>query len=211
MDLNTITAVARPKVRSELPVWAAGDAWLAGGTWLFSEPQTHLNRLIDLTSLGWPPARVLARVSAAIAEEEGPDGELDARFCTMALATLTPAARSAEVLLALGGHPRPMMVTQRGEVTEVGVPGSLLGVLDDPELVRVGGKHGRTPAQVALRWHLQRGDVVFPKTTHRERMAENLSLFDFELADDDMTAIEALDRGLRTGPDPDEFNWVPED
>jgi CO/xanthine dehydrogenase FAD-binding subunit len=54
MDLNTITAVARPKARSELPVWAAGDAWLAGGTWLFSEPQVQLSRLIDLAALGWP-------------------------------------------------------------------------------------------------------------------------------------------------------------
>jgi CO/xanthine dehydrogenase FAD-binding subunit len=54
MDLNTITAVARPKARSELPVWTAGDAWLAGGTWLFSEPQAHLSRLIDLAALGWP-------------------------------------------------------------------------------------------------------------------------------------------------------------
>lgn len=54
MDLNTITAVARPKARSELPVWAAGDAWLGGGTWLFSEPQAHLNRLIDLATLKWP-------------------------------------------------------------------------------------------------------------------------------------------------------------
>jgi CO/xanthine dehydrogenase FAD-binding subunit len=54
MDLNTITAVARPKARSELPAWTAGDAWLAGGTWLFSEPQAHLRRLIDLAALGWP-------------------------------------------------------------------------------------------------------------------------------------------------------------
>jgi CO/xanthine dehydrogenase FAD-binding subunit len=54
MDLNTIKEVARPGARSELPVWAAGDAWLAGGTWLFSEPQVHLNRLIDLTDLKWP-------------------------------------------------------------------------------------------------------------------------------------------------------------
>jgi len=54
MDLNTINAVARPKARSELPIWAAGDAWLAGGTWLFSEPQAHLRRLIDLTELKWP-------------------------------------------------------------------------------------------------------------------------------------------------------------
>jgi CO/xanthine dehydrogenase FAD-binding subunit len=54
MDLNTINEVARPQARIELPVWTAGDAWLAGGTWLFSEPQVHLTRLIDLTDLKWP-------------------------------------------------------------------------------------------------------------------------------------------------------------
>jgi len=54
MDLNTITAVAHPQTRAQLPVWTAGDAWLAGGTWLFSEPQVHLSRLIDLTDLKWP-------------------------------------------------------------------------------------------------------------------------------------------------------------
>src|SRR5712691_6982527 len=54
MDLNTITEVAHPKTRAQLPVWTAGDAWLAGGTWLFSEPQTHLTRLIDLNDLKWP-------------------------------------------------------------------------------------------------------------------------------------------------------------
>jgi CO/xanthine dehydrogenase FAD-binding subunit len=54
MDLNTITTVAHPQTRAQLPVWTAGDAWLAGGTWLFSEPQAHLTRLIDLTDLKWP-------------------------------------------------------------------------------------------------------------------------------------------------------------
>ena len=54
MDLNTITAVAHPTTRDQLPDWTAGDAWLAGGTWLFSEPQDHLKRLIDLTDLKWP-------------------------------------------------------------------------------------------------------------------------------------------------------------
>jgi len=58
MDLNTITAVIRPKSRAELPRWQAGDAWLAGGTWLFSEPQVHLSRLIDLTDLRWPPLTI---------------------------------------------------------------------------------------------------------------------------------------------------------
>jgi CO/xanthine dehydrogenase FAD-binding subunit len=54
MDLNTVSEVARPRTRDQLPVWTAGDAWLAGGTWLFSEPQVHLTRLIDLTDLKWP-------------------------------------------------------------------------------------------------------------------------------------------------------------
>ena len=54
MDLNTLSEVARARTRDQLPVWAAGDAWLAGGTWLFSEPQAHLTRLIDLTDLKWP-------------------------------------------------------------------------------------------------------------------------------------------------------------
>jgi CO/xanthine dehydrogenase FAD-binding subunit len=54
MDLNTIKEVAHPQVREQLPVWTAGDAWLAGGTWLFSEPQAHLTRLIDLTDFKWP-------------------------------------------------------------------------------------------------------------------------------------------------------------
>jgi CO/xanthine dehydrogenase FAD-binding subunit len=58
MDLNTIIAVAHPQTRSELPVWTPGDAWLAGGSWLFSEPQVHLSRLVDLTDLKWPALTV---------------------------------------------------------------------------------------------------------------------------------------------------------
>src|SRR6478736_1173150 len=58
MDLNTISAVAHPTTRDQLPVWTAGDAWLAGGTWLFSEPQVHLTRLIDLADLKWPALTV---------------------------------------------------------------------------------------------------------------------------------------------------------
>ena len=60
MDLNTVSEVAHPQTRSGLPVWTAGDAFLAGGTWLFSEPQAHLRRLIDLTDLNWPPLTIHA-------------------------------------------------------------------------------------------------------------------------------------------------------
>jgi len=63
--------------------------------------------------------------------------------------------------------------------------------------------HGKTPAQVVIRWHLQRGHIVFPKSNRRERMAENFDVFGFELTPDEMAAIDGLDRGLRLGPDPE--------
>jgi CO/xanthine dehydrogenase FAD-binding subunit len=66
MDLNTIKEVAHPRSRDQLPVWTAGDAWLAGGTWLFSEPQVHLTRLIDLTDFEWP-ALTVSETSLTIA------------------------------------------------------------------------------------------------------------------------------------------------
>lgn len=58
MDLNTITEIARPRQRAQLPVWQPGDAWLAGGTWLFSEPQPQLTRLVDLADLCWPALEI---------------------------------------------------------------------------------------------------------------------------------------------------------
>ncbi|HEV7726347.1 MAG TPA: aldo/keto reductase [Modestobacter sp.] len=82
-------------------------------------------------------------------------------------------------------------------------------VLDDPAIVRVAERVGRTPAQVTLRWHVQRGDIVFPKSVTRSRVEENFALFDFELSEDDMREITALDRNERTGPDPDTFNYIP--
>ena len=62
---------------------------------------------------------------------------------------------------------------------------------------------------MTLRWHIQRGDIVFPKSVTRERVEENLDIFDFELSDDDMAAITGLNRDERTGQDPDTFNPVP--
>jgi 2,5-diketo-D-gluconate reductase A len=82
-------------------------------------------------------------------------------------------------------------------------------VLDDPTIVRVADRVGKTPAQVTLRWHVQRGEIVFPKSVTRSRVEENFAIFDFELSDDDMREISSLDRGERTGPDPDTFNYIP--
>jgi diketogulonate reductase-like aldo/keto reductase len=82
------------------------------------------------------------------------------------------------------------------------------GLLDDPVLARIAAKHGRTPAQVVLRWHLQLGNVVIPKSVTPSRIAENIAVFDFTLDDEDMAAIAGLDNGGRIGPDPAVFAWM---
>ena len=101
---------------------------------------------------------------------------------------------------------------QHGIVTQAWSPLAQGAVLTDPAITAIAARLGRTPSQVVLRWHIQRGDVVFPKTVSPERMRENLDLFTFELETDDMTALAALDRGEagRTGPHPDTFDWVPD-
>lgn len=99
--------------------------------------------------------------------------------------------------------------TDHDIVTEAWSPIAQGDVVGDETLVRIGERHGKSAAQVTLRWHLQRGDIVFPKSTTPERVEENFDLFDFELPQEDMAEIDALDRGDRKGPDPDEFNWIP--
>ncbi|TDW28678.1 aldo/keto reductase [Cryobacterium psychrophilum] len=96
-----------------------------------------------------------------------------------------------------------------GIVTEAWSPLAQGGVLGDPVITAIADRVGRTAAQVTLRWHLQRGDVVFPKSVTRARVDENFALFDFELTDGDLASITALNRDERTGPNPDEFNYIP--
>jgi 2,5-diketo-D-gluconate reductase A len=83
--------------------------------------------------------------------------------------------------------------------TEAWAPLARGAVADDPVITEISKRIGRTPAQTALRWHIQRGDIVFPKSVTPSRIRENFEIFDFELGDDDMAAITALDRGGRPG------------
>lgn len=84
-------------------------------------------------------------------------------------------------------------------------------VLKEPAAIRIADARGISPAQVVLRWHIQRGDIVFPKSVTPERIQSNFELFDFELDNADMDDISALDKGEagRTGPNPDTFDYVP--
>jgi 2,5-diketo-D-gluconate reductase A len=100
---------------------------------------------------------------------------------------------------------------EHGIVTEAWSPIAQGGVLEDSTITQIADSVGKTPAQVVLRWHIQRGDIIFPKSVTPSRMQENFELFDFELGSDDMDAISGLDRGEdgRTGPNPDTFAYIP--
>jgi 2,5-diketo-D-gluconate reductase A len=101
---------------------------------------------------------------------------------------------------------------EHGIATEAWSPIAQGQVLDDPVVTRIAEAAGKTPAQVVLRWHIQRGDIVFPKSVTPQRIKENFALFDFELSDADIDALSGLDKGEpgRTGPSPDTFDYIPD-
>ena len=98
---------------------------------------------------------------------------------------------------------------EQGIATEAWSPlGQGKGLLEVPAIVAIAQKHGRTPAQVVLRWHLQLGNVVIPKSVTPSRIKENIEVFDFSLDTEDLAAISALNEDRRLGPDPATFNMA---
>ena len=100
---------------------------------------------------------------------------------------------------------------RHGVLTEAWSPIAQGKVVDDDTIGKIASLVGRTPAQVTLRWHVQRGDIVFPKSMNADRMRQNFEIFDFELEPTHMSAIDELDGGEagRLGPHPDTFDWIP--
>ena len=125
---------------------------------------------------------------------------------------VTPAVNQIELHPYLLNDEVRRYGEDHGILTEAWSPIAQGGVLDDPVITEIAGRLQRTPAQVVLRWHLQRGSIVFPKSTTPSRIEENFELFDFELGDGDVHAITALDKGEdgRTGPNPDVFAYIPD-
>jgi diketogulonate reductase-like aldo/keto reductase len=126
----------------------------------------------------------------------------------LAASEITPAVNQIEAHPYLTNDPLRTFCKEHEIHVEAWSPIAQGAVLDDPTVRQVAESVGRTPSQVVLRWHVQRGDIVFPKSSRRERMAENFAIFDFELDESAMAALTALDRGGRTGPDPETFNSV---
>ncbi|MDT0200316.1 aldo/keto reductase [Nocardioides sp. AE5] len=121
---------------------------------------------------------------------------------------VVPAVNQIEVHPRFGNEAARTASLERGILVEGWSPIGRARVLDDPVITTIAERIGRTPAQVTLRWHIERGDIVFPKTMHRARMEENFGLFDFTLSPEDVLAISALDQGAegRLGPHPNNLN-----
>ena len=122
-----------------------------------------------------------------------------------------PAVNQVEVHPYFANNEVRVYGQQNGIETEAWSPIAQGKVLDDPVVTRIAESAGKSAAQVVLRWHIQRGDIVFPKSVTTQRIKDNFALFDFELGQDDLDAISTLDKGEsgRIGPNPDTFDYIP--
>ncbi|MGW0785007.1 aldo/keto reductase [Streptomyces sp. NPDC002913] len=120
--------------------------------------------------------------------------------------SLVPAVNQIELHPGLQQSELRAVHAEYGIATEAWSPLAQGTLLEDPVLLSIAERHGTTPAQVVLRWHLQLGNIVIPKSVTPARIRQNIDVLGFELPDADMDAIAGLDRGMRIGPDPDTLN-----
>ena len=123
-----------------------------------------------------------------------------------------PAVNQIEVHPFFGNEEARAAGAEHRIVTEAWSPIAQGKVVGNELLQKIGAEHGKTESQVALRWHIERGDVIFPKSMRRERMQENFEIFDFSLTPDQVEAITALSQGEagRMGPNPNQFDYIPD-
>jgi diketogulonate reductase-like aldo/keto reductase len=174
--------------------------------------------VLDLYLIHWPtPARELYLDTWRAFEKLQADG----RVRSIGVSNFQPAhldalAAKSEVVPSVNQIELHPFLTQRelrdyhrahGIHTEAWSPLAQGGeLLKHDAVAEIAGRHGKTPAQAILRWHLQIGNIIFPKSVTASRVEENFDVFDFELSSEDLTVFEGLNKNERTGPDPDEFN-----
>ena len=124
-------------------------------------------------------------------------------------AEIVPALNQIELHPRLTQEPLRKYCAGKGIAVEAWSPlgGKGARMLDTPEIKEIAKKHRKTPAQIIIRWDLQHGIIVIPKSVHQERIVENCGVFDFELSPDDMKIIDSLNQNTRVGADPDNFNF----
>ncbi|TWV43509.1 aldo/keto reductase [Streptomyces misionensis] len=175
---------------------------------------------VDLYLIHWPlPARDTYVDTYKALEKLYADGRARAigvsNFLPEHLRRLTgetsviPAVNQIELHPHLQQHAARKYHAELGIATEAWSPlGQGKGLLEVPAIVAIGQKHNRTPAQVVLRWHIQQGTIVIPKSVTPSRIRENIAVFDFSLDDEDLAAIGALNEDRRIGPDPATFDMA---
>ena len=183
----------------------------------FDESRRKLDLdVVDLYLIHWPaPARDLYvetwRALIHLPEQGGVRSIGVSNFQPAHLQRLVAETDVVPVVNQVELHPFLQQREVRAANAELGIATEAWsplakGNIDDPTLVRVAERHGRTPAQVVLRWHLDLGNVVIPKSVTPARMHENIDVFDFSLTEEDRAEIASLDAGTRTGPDPDDLS-----
>ncbi|WP_225630734.1 aldo/keto reductase [Streptomyces solaniscabiei] len=211
------SGIARDELFVTTKLWNADQGYDA----TLKAFDTSLDKLgldhVDLYLIHWPtPARDLYRESWKAIEKLVADGRIRAAGVSnfqpahldrlIAGSDLVPAVNQVELHPGLQQSELRAAHARLGIVTEAWSPLAQGAVLEDEAITTIAARHGKSAAQVVLRWHLQLGNVVIPKSVTPARIRENLDVFDFALTDGEMTAIAGLDRDLRTGPHPDELN-----
>ncbi|MFI7442708.1 aldo/keto reductase [Nonomuraea indica] len=172
---------------------------------------------VDLYLIHWPaPGRDLYPDSWRAIERLAAEGRIRAAGVSnfqpahlerlLDNSALTPAVNQIELHPGLQQTELRAFHAEHEIATEAWSPLAQGAVLDDPAITAIAARTGKSPAQVVLRWHLQLGNIVIPKSVTPARIRQNLDVFDFQLTDEDMASIAATDRGLRTGPHPDELD-----
>ncbi len=174
---------------------------------------------VDLYLIHWPMPEVNAFVETfkafATLRDEGRIRSIGvSNFAPEHLRTLIDGTGIVPAVNQVELHPRfPQQELREvhaelGIATEAWSPLGQGSLLSDPAVLAVAEAHGKTPAQVLIRWHLQLGNIVIPKSVNPDRIASNFDVFDFELSEQDMASIASLDNGTRLGPDPRTFNFT---
>ena len=202
--------------RNELFITTKLDGGYQGDDRAIAGLHACLERLgldyVDLLLIHWPlPARgqfVSTWNTFEVLQQQGLAKSIGVSNFTpahlevlLAETDVVPAVNQVQLSPAITRTATREYDAEHGIVTEAWTP--IKGVLGSPVLAAIGTKHGKTPAQVALRWHVQHGTVVIPKTASPERMLENAAIFDFRLDEDDLAVISTLDEGPGAGVDPD--------
>ncbi|MEV5509992.1 aldo/keto reductase [Streptomyces orinoci] len=215
------SGIPRDELFVTTKLWnSASETWTREN--VLREFDASLNRLgldyVDLYLLHWPRAMrddylTILRTFAEIAESGRARAIGVSNFQPahlerlIAETSVVPAVNQIELHPYLQQAELRARHAEHGIVTEAWSPlGQGRELLNDETVTRLAAKHGRTPAQIVLRWHLQLGNVAIPKSVTPSRIRENFDVFGFQLDEEDIKALAVLDNGTRLGPDPDEFD-----